>query len=98
MIKCIIGTVLISSTTGFLIYYTMRNTADSAAVRNENITRDVHTQTETETENLVQTPPNETNLPDFIAVERPVDNTDINVNAIRRTASFASFFKYMRNF
>ena len=87
MIKCIIGTVIMSTTAGLFIYYLRKNSI--VVIDDKNKKCDVQTQTCTES----TTPPNETNMPDFISVERPpTDNT-----TTRRSTSFASFFNYMRN-
>jgi hypothetical protein len=89
MIKCIIGTVIVGTTTGLFIYYLRQNA--NVVIDDKNKKCDVQTQTQTCTEST--TPPNETNMPDFISVERPpIDNTPA-----RRSTSFASFFNYMRN-
>ena len=89
MIKCIIGTVIMSTTAGLFIYYLRKNSI--VVIDDKNKKCDVQTQTQTCTEST--TPPNETNMPDFISVERPpTDNT-----TTRRSTSFASFFNYMRN-
>ena len=88
MIKCIIGTVIVSAPTALLVYYITR------AVDIKIVTRDAQTQTHTHMQNDSNTPPNETNLPDFISVEHPSPTDNTNV---RRSRSFASFFNYLRN-
>jgi hypothetical protein len=87
MIKRIIGTVIIGTTTGLFIYYLRKNVLKNDNIKKETDTRSVQTQTQTDT----TTPPNETNSPDFISVERPTSPP------ARRSMSFASFFNYMRN-
>ena len=82
--------IIITTTTGLLIYYNYyRKNKDKIYLR------DAETQTQIQE---TTTPPNETNLPDFITVE----NTNvIETNAIdthpKRSLSLSSFFNYMRN-
>ena len=86
------GSFIITTTTGLLIYYTYyRKNKDKIYLC------DAETQTQTQIQETT-TPPNETNLPDFITVE----NTNvIDMNVIdthpKRSLSLSSFFNYMRN-
>jgi hypothetical protein len=90
MIKCIIGTVIISSTTALIIYYMKTNNKFNT----KNNMRDVETQTYI-LPNVYKetvTPPNETNLPEFISIE----HSDAGDTLPRRTISLSSFFNYIR--
>jgi hypothetical protein len=90
MIKCIIGTVIISSTTALIIYYMKTNNKFNT----KNNMRDVETQTYI-LPNVYKetvTPPNETNLPEFISIE----HSEAGDTLPRRTISLSSFFNYIR--
>ena len=91
MIKSIGSIIIITSTTGLLIYYVYyrKNTRTTHQENKDTIiSRDVQTQT-----HEVTTPPNEQNLPDFINVE----HNEIIDPPPRRSLSMASFFNYMRH-
>lgn len=90
MIKCIIGTVIISSTTAILIYYMKNNKKFNTKNNMRNVETQTHTLPQTFKENV--TPPNETNLPEFISIE----HSEAGDTLPRRTTSFASFFSYIR--
>ena len=100
MMKCIIGTVLVSSVTGILVYYMKINNI----LKSKNIKCDVETQThthiqiptqtQTQTYKETVTPPNETNLPEYISVEH--SEIGDTTNHPRRTTSLSSFFNYIR--
>lgn len=92
MIKSIGSIIIITSTTGLLIYYVYyrKNTRTTHQENKDTIiSRDVQTQT-----HEVTTPPNEQNLPDFINVER---TTEVMENQPRRSLSLTNFVNYMRN-
>jgi len=92
MIKSIGSIIIITSTTGLLIYYVYyrKNTRTPHQENKDTIIlRDVQTQT-----HEVTTPPNEQNLPDFINVER---TTEVLENQPRRSLSLTNFVNYMRN-
>jgi hypothetical protein len=92
MIKSIGSIIIITSTTGLLIYYVYyrKNTRTTHQENKDTIIlRDVQTQT-----HEVTTPPNEQNLPDFINVER---TTEVLENQPRRSLSLTNFVNYMRN-
>jgi len=92
MIKSIGSIIIITSTTGLLIYYVYyrKNTRTTHQENKDTIIlRDVQTQT-----HEVTTPPNEQNLPDFINVER---TTEVMENQPRRSLSLTNFVNYMRN-
>lgn len=93
MMKCIIGTVLVSSVTGLLVYYIKINN-----ILKTNNNCDVGTQThipiQTQTYKETVTPPNETNLPEYISVEH--SEIGDTTNHPRRTTSLSSFFNYIR--
>lgn len=92
--------IIITTTTGLLIYYTYyRKNNDKIYLR------DAQTQT---INSITITPPNETNLPDFVTVENTnvLDTNVLDTNAIdtnvidtqpKRSLSLSSFFNYMRN-
>jgi hypothetical protein len=77
--------IIVGSMAGLLIYYQLYK---------KNVLKDAATQTVAPVAPVAPvatntvTPPNETNLPDFITVEK----TD-TIEPPRRTTSFASFFK-----
>ena len=86
MIKSIGSIIIITSTTGLLIYYVYyrKNTRTTHQENKDTIIlRDVQTQT-----HEVTTPPNEQNLPDFINVER---TTEVLENQPRRSLSLTNF-------
>ena len=92
--------IIITTTTGLLIYYTYYR-------KNKNKIYFCDAQTQTQIEETT-TPPNETNLPDFITVENTnvidsnvidsnvIDTTEVNTHP-KRSLSLSSFFNYMRN-
>uniref|UniRef100_A0A6C0HGX2 Uncharacterized protein n=1 Tax=viral metagenome TaxID=1070528 RepID=A0A6C0HGX2_9ZZZZ len=85
MIKYIIAI----GTAGILIYYIKQSQSQQSKILNKVILQDAQTQTATV---ATVTPPNETNLPDFITVDKP-DSIEPSTTPPRRTTSFASFFK-----
>jgi|LakMenEpi03Aug12_release.lakeMendotaPanAssembly.Ray.scaffolds.fasta_scaffold227600_3 hypothetical protein len=87
MIKSIGSVIIITSTTGLLIYYVYyRKNTPLLHKKDKIILCDAETQTHEAT-----TPPNEINQPDFINVERIIENEP------RRSMSLTNFVNYMRN-
>ena len=100
MIKSIVfSIVIIGTTAGIVIYYIKQ----LPPVIKKNVeTQNVETQT-VELEPLPlplpisTTPPNETNLPDYITVEHATTTTTTEPSLPpRRSISLASFFNYLR--
>lgn len=97
MIKSIVfSIVIIGTTAGIVIYYIKQ----SPPIIKKNVeTQNVETQT-VELQPLPlpisTTPPNETNLPDYITVEHVTTTTTEPSVPPRRSISLASFFNYLR--